>query len=509
VPNISGQDERGLLGLAFDPDYRTNGYIYLDYINLSSDTIIARYTVSSDPDSVDPATAYQIMFIDQPFSNHNGGTLLFGPDRYLYIGMGDGGGAGDAANNGQRDDTLLGKMLRIDIRSDDFPLDPAKNYAIPPSNPHAAPGLPLDEIWAKGMRNPYRWSFDSATGDIYIGDVGQNAWEEVDFGRPVRRRPELRLAAHGRHHCYKPPSNCDPGGLTLPDPRVQPLVRPSITGGYVYRGSFIPGLAGTYFFSDFCTSTIWSFRCGRTGDRVHQPHGRAPPGGACSSGRFPASARTARARCTSATAAPGTDGEVYKIKTTDSRVSAARRRTSPSRSPRPARTLHHRHPLAVELTCRPAHGGRLRRGCRLVRTSSRPALGAGGLSLVWDGASGTGTPSPSGIYFLRAEVDGQALTQRLGSRDSDRSPRLVLPEQGALAGCAASPFRPPAGPRSRRRIQPPHRRPPVTTGTTTRVRRVEAMRPPITARAIGARNSAPAPRRARSAACRRSWRAWS
>ena len=170
---VSSGGERGLLGLAFHPNYVGNGSFYVNYTNTAGDTVIARYSVSANPNQADPTSADILLTIPQPFSNHNGGQLHFGPDGYLYIGIGDGGSGGDPQNNGQHLGTLLGKILRIDV-------DKGPPYAIPPDNPFFGPGDgALDEIWAWGLRNPWRFSFDRLTGDMFIGDVGQNSWEEV------------------------------------------------------------------------------------------------------------------------------------------------------------------------------------------------------------------------------------------------------------------------------------------------------------------------------------------
>ena len=250
--------ERGLLGLVFHPSYETNGYFYVNYTNNAGDTVVARYSVSANPDVANPNSALILITISQPYSNHNGGMLAFGPlDGYLYIALGDGGSAGDPENRAQNDGTLLGKLLRIDV-------DSAQPYGIPPDNPFIGPGDPLDEIWAKGLRNPWRFSFDSLTGDLYIADVGQNTYEEIDFQPALSTGGEnygWRLTEG--NHCYNPPSGCDPGGLTYPIHEYihggNPF-RCSVTGGYVYRGSVITGLQGTYFFADFCSSQLWSFR---------------------------------------------------------------------------------------------------------------------------------------------------------------------------------------------------------------------------------------------------------
>ena len=179
---VSCCGEQGLLGLAFHPDYATNGFFYVDYTNVAGDTVVARYEVSAtDPNVADPTSAQTVLTQDQPFSNHNGGQLAFGPDGYLYIALGDGGSGGDPQENGQNLQTWLGKILRVDINGDDFPGDPNRNYAVPPDNPFVGDPNALDEIWAYGVRNPWRCTFDRVTGDFFIADVGQNAWEEINF----------------------------------------------------------------------------------------------------------------------------------------------------------------------------------------------------------------------------------------------------------------------------------------------------------------------------------------
>ncbi len=255
---IDNGNERGLLGLAFHPHYAANGYFYVNYTNNAGETVVARYTVSQNPDLADPNSASVLITISQPYANHNGGMLAFGPyDGYLYIGMGDGGSAGDPDNRAQNDSELLGKLLRIDA-------DSAQPYAIPPDNPYVGPGDPRDEIWAKGLRNPWRFSFDRLTGDLYIADVGQSAYEEIDFQSILSTGGEnygWRLMEAS--HCYNPPSNCDSEGLTYPIHEYTHGGSPfrcSVTGGYVYRGSNLDGLQGTYFFADYCSGQVWSFR---------------------------------------------------------------------------------------------------------------------------------------------------------------------------------------------------------------------------------------------------------
>ena len=247
--------ERGLLGLAFPVDFTTSGLFYINYSNVDGDTVIARYRVGADPNVADAAGAEILLTIGQPFGNHNGGTLAFGFDGFLYIGMGDGGSAGDPGNRAQNDATLLGKMLRIDVSG-----GPGSGFSIPPSNPFAGGTLPLPEIWAKGLRNPYRFSFDRVMGDMYIGDVGQGSREEVNvepFLDPGGRNYGWRLMEGTR--CFTPDSECNDGTLTLPvHDYNHDEGRCSVTGGHVYRGS-ITGIFGHYFFADFCSAQVFSF----------------------------------------------------------------------------------------------------------------------------------------------------------------------------------------------------------------------------------------------------------
>lgn len=248
---ITGGGERGLLSVAFHPDYRGNGWLFVDYTDLNGNTVVARYSVSADPNIADPASAEILLSIVQPFSNHNGGQLQFGPDGYLYIGMGDGGSAGDPQNNAQSLNTLLGKMLRIDV-------DGNPPYSIPADNPFINDPAARDEIWALGLRNPWRFSFDRQTGDLFIADVGQSRIEEVDF-QPAN-------SSGGENYgwnlmegsdCYPPSSNCNSGTLTLPILEYNHSLGCSITGGYRYRGAANPRLMGVYFYGDYCSGRIW------------------------------------------------------------------------------------------------------------------------------------------------------------------------------------------------------------------------------------------------------------
>lgn len=259
---VATSSEQGLLGLAFHPDYANNGKFYINYTRSGGDTIVDEFTVSAgNPNVADAGSRKQVLFIDQPFSNHNGGWIGFGPDGYLYVGMGDGGSANDPGNRAQDiTNQLLGKMLRLDVDGDDFPGDAGRNYAIPASNPFVGV-TGDDEIWAYGLRNPWRCAFDSATGDLWMGDVGQNQIEEIDF-QPA--------ASNGGENygwrCYEGNNAFITGGCAPANTMEFPIHTYthsqgcSVSGGEVYRGCAIPELDGTYFFADFCTSRVWSLK---------------------------------------------------------------------------------------------------------------------------------------------------------------------------------------------------------------------------------------------------------
>ncbi|MEW5248433.1 PQQ-dependent sugar dehydrogenase [Microbulbifer sp. 2201CG32-9] len=250
ISGLNTGSEQGLLGLAFDPDYANNGYFFVNYTQ-NSRTFVTRYQRSNlNPQLADPGSAQVVFSISQPFSNHNGGWIAFGPDGYLYIAMGDGGSAGDPANRAQNLNDLLGKMLRIDVGS--LP------YSIPVGNPFG------DEIWSYGLRNPWRPSFDRSSGDLWIADVGQNSWEEVNF-QPASSSGGTNWG----WRCYEGNNPFNTSGCPSPSTLEFPIweysrggspFRCSVTGGYVYRGSAIPSLDGTYFFADYCSDQIWSLK---------------------------------------------------------------------------------------------------------------------------------------------------------------------------------------------------------------------------------------------------------
>ncbi|HJP88288.1 MAG TPA: PQQ-dependent sugar dehydrogenase [Candidatus Limnocylindrales bacterium] len=251
---IRSGGEQGLLGLAVHPAFPMDPRVFVDFTDTSGDTVIASLTIDpGNKNRIDPGSFRQVLFIDQPFPNHNGGSLAFGRDGYLTIAMGDGGSGGDPMGNGQNPNALLAKILRIDM--DGGTGD--KAYGIPAENPYAKGGG-APEVWISGMRNPWRTSFDRKTGDFWIGDVGQNAFEEVD----VVRHGTAGAINFGWNvtegfHCYEA-ATCDQAGLTAPVAEFGHDLGCAVVGGYVYRGATYPFLDGTYLFSDNCSSRVWA-----------------------------------------------------------------------------------------------------------------------------------------------------------------------------------------------------------------------------------------------------------
>ena len=310
--HLATDTEQGLLGLAFAPDYATSGRFYVDYTDSIGTTTIARYTVSANPDIANP-TGTILLSIPQPYTNHNGGWIAFGPDGNLYIGMGDGGSAGDPEDRAQNPDSLYGKILRINVSG--------SGYTIPPGNPFAGPTRGRDEIWSYGLRNPWRMSFDRMTGDLVIGDVGQNTEEEIDFA-PASAGTGAGLNYGWR--CYEgtlPYTSSTTNFCASCTNPACPMVTPayeyahsggrcSVIGGYVYRGCAIPDLQGTYFFGDYCTGQIYSgqFQSGSLVNVVERTSELAP-GGGLAINRITSFGETARGELLIS----DEDGEIYQI----------------------------------------------------------------------------------------------------------------------------------------------------------------------------------------------------
>jgi glucose/arabinose dehydrogenase len=262
---IASGGERGLLGLAFHPQYATNGRFVVYYTNTAGDIRIASYKVSANPEVADPASEQILLAVPHPsFSNHNGGMVTFGPDGRLYAGIGDGGSGGDPNGNGQNRNTLLAKLVRLDVNA-------AGQASVPSDNPFVGQSGMRPEIWSYGLRNPWRFSFDRLTGDLYIGDVGQNAREEIDVSRGpsnMGRGLDFGWNIMEGTSCFSPSSGCNRTGLTLPVLDYGHGDGCSVTGGYVYRGSLVPALRGMYFYGDYCSGWVRSFVL--TGGQVAQ-----------------------------------------------------------------------------------------------------------------------------------------------------------------------------------------------------------------------------------------------
>jgi glucose/arabinose dehydrogenase len=251
---IKSGGEQGLLGLAAHPDFATDKRVFVNFTDTNGDTVVARLSIDPDDASrLDPRTFHQLLFVDQPFANHNGGAVLFGRDRNLYLSLGDGGSGGDPRGNGQSLDTLLGKILRIDVGAAD-----SDGYTIPPANPFASGGG-KQEILHWGLRNPWRMSFDRSNGDLWIGDVGQGSFEEVDVARFGSPGLNFGWNCFEGNHPFKPdPCKGDEGTITTPIAEYGRDLGCTVIGGYVYRGSRYPFLQGAYLSADYCTGTIFA-----------------------------------------------------------------------------------------------------------------------------------------------------------------------------------------------------------------------------------------------------------
>jgi glucose/arabinose dehydrogenase len=406
---LSSNSEQGLLGLAFPPDYATSGRFYVHYTDAARNIIVARYTVSADPDVANP-TGTILLTIPKPFNNHNGGWIAFGPDGYLYVATGDGGSGGDPDDNAQNRDVLLGKILRLDVSG--------SLYTSPPGNPFVGDIPGRDEIWATGLRNPWRNSFDRLTGDLIIADVGQNVYEEVNFA------PAGTAGANYGWRCYEgahpfTSSTTNPcGSCTDPAcPMIPPayeythsLGRCSVTGGYIYRGYDIPDHRGTYFFADYCTGEIWSgtFVDGALTNVQSRTAELEPAGlsiGFISS--FGEDARGELYIC-------DPDGEVYKVVPVD--PSDVEPTPLPSRSglrligPNPFRTR-----LQVEAILAGSSRGTvevLDTAGRRVRTLVGNEPWSGARVFAWDGRDDRGRIAPSGVYWVRFLAGDSVLTRR-------------------------------------------------------------------------------------------------
>jgi glucose/arabinose dehydrogenase len=252
---VSTGSEQGLLGLAFPPDYASTGRFAVHYTDPVGNTRVSTFLASADPDLAEAASESVVLTAEQPFPNHNGGQIRFGPDGHLYIGLGDGGSSDDPGGRGQSLDDLLGAILRID-------LDGGIPYAVPADNPFVGTAGARPEVWSYGLRNPWRFSFDRLNGDLYVGDVGQNQWEEINYAPAAAgagRGVNFGWRSMEGRHCFGGGS-CDQTGLALPVLEYDHGSGCSVTGGYVYRGAAIPALQGQYFYADFCQGWVRTLR---------------------------------------------------------------------------------------------------------------------------------------------------------------------------------------------------------------------------------------------------------
>lgn len=399
--------EQGLLGMAFHPDYANNGYFYLHYTRVPDGAIvIKRYTVSANPDIADTSMGTPILIIPKPTggTNHNAGWVAFGPDGYFYVTVGDGGNS--PGYYAQDDSTRYGKILRLDV-------DAAFPYAIPADNPFAGAPSPKNEFWVKGLRNPWRCSFDRVTGDLMIADVGAGLWEEIDFQPDSSGGGENygwnKFEGFVKYIC---PDPCDSSGLTRPIHVYDHSSGCSITGGYVYRGSKIPGLQGTYFFADYCSWQIWSLRVvNGVATEVTDRTAELDPIGPLTiiwPSSFGEDARGEIYIC------DHVQGNVFRIIAYPTGVgsSAAGRRAVVLSAPFPnpsAGGFRFRVEFAAEGSARVRV---FDSAGRLVRRLTDARFGAGPHWLAWDGHDDRGARVPSGAYLLRVESESGAFARK-------------------------------------------------------------------------------------------------
>ena len=403
--SITADGERGLLGLAFAPDYATSGRFYVDHTGLDGNTRLVRYLVSADPDRADASSAVTLLTIDQPYSNHNGGHLEFGPDGMLYFGLGDGGSGGDPGNRAQDGQSLLGKLLRLDVSG--AGCTPAAG------NPFIGTP-PRDEIWSLGLRNPWCFSFDRLNGDLYIADVGQNLIEEIDITGGGGGGLNYGWRLMEGSSCYNPATGCNDGTLTLPAHEYTHGGTPfrcSVSGGYVYRGDAIPELQGTYFFADYCSVQIWGLRwtaAGGVSGVTDWTAALTPAGGYDSISAF----------------GQDSDGELYVLDHGGGRIHRIEPTTTGG-TPPPATPLRLGQNVpnpfnqGTEITwSADPSGGPLRLGIyscdgRLVRTLAEGAPATGSRNTTWDGTDEAGSFVPAGIYLCRLTQGQESRTRKV------------------------------------------------------------------------------------------------
>lgn len=420
---LSGNLEQGLLGLVFHPQYATNGYFYVNFTTGTGNgkSIVRRYTVSSNPDSADENSGHQILELVQPGVNHNAGALSFDSDGMFWVAFGDGGGDPFEAQD------LLdrrGKMLRIDVDVDDFPADTLNNYAVPPDNPYVGNPAALDEIWASGLRNPWRWSFDSLTGDLYIGDVGNMAWEEIDVEAVPGSGGGLNYGWPWMEadSCWRPPVDCqDSAGIALTTP-VYAYPNPgcaAVVGGYVYRGSALPSwLYGHYFFADYCVPGVWSFRL--VNGQVMELTDWSGALGLGTAIKFPGSFwQDEQGELYLIEFRANPVGDIWKLEPDSTALDALPepvRNGFALRPPRPNPTAGEIRFDVLMPSAAPLDVGVFDTQGRLVRRLHSGAGRAPEMLFRWDGRAGDGARAASGVYFLRVKSGANVATKRVALR---------------------------------------------------------------------------------------------
>jgi len=408
--NSQGNEE-GLLGLAFHPDYENNGYFFVNYTaSQPRRTIIARYQISdTNPDSADQASGLVILEFLQPESNHNGGQVAFGPDGYLHIAAGDGGGGGDdhgEIGNGQDRTTLLGNILRIDINNQNGGL----NYAIPDDNPFYQNQLGFrEEIFAFGLRNPWRFSFDFVTGWLWTGDVGQGAYEEIDI---IENGKNYGWRIMEGENCYNPSTGCNTTGLEMPIWEYSHSVGLSITGGYVYRGASVPELVGKYIYGDYVDHQIW----GLTYDGINPVQNELLVSALYDVTSFGIDESSELYICTF----NGSNSKIYRFKPTTVSVVEGKKNIVIDEfflgenypnpfNPRTQIPYSITKTSFVEISVYDITG-------RLIKTLVQSEMPAGNHEVFWNGKDERGNSQSSGLFFYQMRVDG----------DLKQTKRLVL-----------------------------------------------------------------------------------
>ncbi|MCA9759783.1 MAG: PQQ-dependent sugar dehydrogenase, partial [Candidatus Eisenbacteria bacterium] len=407
---------QGLLGLAFHPDYASNGYFFVNYTVAGGDTRVSRFEVSSDPNVADAGSESVVITIDQPGTDHNGGYLAFGPDDgYLYVAMGDGGFGSNHHLNAQDPSKLLGKIRRLDV-------DVASGYQVPPDNPFVGVTGYREEIWARGTRSPWGMTFDRDTHDLWIADVGLNSWEEVNFQPAASTGGEnYGWSLMEGNHCYTPPSDCDDGSLVHPiHEYAHGSSGCSVNGGFVYRGSQIPELQGCYFFSDWCTSEIWTLEY--DGEMLTELTNRAAELGPPSGDSFSFLAGFGQGAAGELYVIDwnwtgANTGQIFKIVPD---VSDAPNAVAPPTADVLALGTPQPNPFTdatrFSITAQTEgiagvsiHGP----DGRLVWSDRRSVVPGTQTWMDWDGKDTRGARQATGVYFLSVELGGESATRRL------------------------------------------------------------------------------------------------